>query len=315
MKPFLRILCCAGALNLSLSGCTTFPAEVSAAPASPTAAYKVVDVQGANNVKLKVYEYGNPGGRAIVFIHGVNQAHIAWKKQLDSPLASKYRLVAFDLRGHGFSDKPVDMASYQSEKSWADDLDAVIRGLKLDKPVLVGWSFGGRVIAMYLRHHGAGNVGALNFVDTVLRVGGNAAGQRSPQLMAAVGTIMRAKSIGEYVAGQKAFVRAMAHHPLSAEQFEQILAFNMHVPPQVFKAVAGAGPFNYEAELRNLHVPTLVTHGEFDLVSNVANGRFIADSVAGARLSVFEQAGHLAFLENAARFNEELDLLAQGALK
>lgn len=296
------------------------PAAVSGtvhAPGSSVAlapeARRVIDVRGADGVTLKVYEFGDPEGRPIVFVHGVNQAHIAWNGQLASELAAKYRLIAFDLRGHGLSDKPADLRAYQNEKAWADDLAAVIGELKLVRPVLVGWSFGGRVIAMYLRHHGDRNVGAVNFVDTVLRVGGNAAGQRSPQLTAAVGKIMKARSIQDYIDGQLAFVRLMTHEPVSNEQFGRLLAFNMHVPPQVFRAVATAGPFDYEAELKQLRVPTLVTHGEFDRVSNVANGRFIAERVPGARLSVFDNAGHMAFLEDAARFNRELDALAREA--
>lgn len=318
MKRSLRVIIGICALGFALGGCATSPGAAPAASASAImspvpVATKVSDVKGANNVNLKVYEFGNPNGHPVVFIHGINQAHIAWNKQLNSELATKYRLVAFDLRGHGFSDKPADMASYQTEKNWADDLNAVIVSLNLKKPVLVGWSFGGRVIAMYLRHYGEGNVGAIDFVDTVLRIGGDAAGQRSPQLTAAVGKIMRAKSIQDYIGGQQAFVRAMSHRALSKEDFERILAVNMYVPPQVFKAVVTAGDFNYEPELGKLRVPTLVTHGQFDLVSNIGNGRFIAERVGGARLSVFEEAGHLAFLENPSRFNSELDVLAQAA--
>ncbi|OGT10643.1 MAG: hypothetical protein A3J49_02920 [Gallionellales bacterium RIFCSPHIGHO2_02_FULL_57_16] len=315
MRRSLCVIVGMCALSFVLGGCATSPGAVSADSAGanmvpPPVATKVLDVKGANNVNLKVYEFGNPNGRPIVFIHGINQAHIAWNKQLGSELAAKYRLVTFDLRGHGFSDKPADMAPYQGERNWADDLNAVIVGLNLNKPVLVGWSFGGRVIAMYLRHYGEGNVGAIDFVGTVLRVSGNASGQRSPQLTAAVGKIMRAKSIQDYIEGQGAFVRAMSHKALRNEEFERILAFNMHVPPQVFKAVVTAGDFNYEPELRKLRVPTLVTHGQFDLVSNIGNGRFIAERVAGARFSLFEDAGHLTFLEDTARFNRELDALA-----
>lgn len=55
----------------------------------PLVATMVLDVKGDNNVNLKVYEFGNPNGSPIVFIHGINQAHIAWNKQLGSELAEQ----------------------------------------------------------------------------------------------------------------------------------------------------------------------------------------------------------------------------------
>ena len=59
---------------------------------------------------------------------------------------------------------------------WADDLAAVIDGLGLDRPVLVGWSYGSLVIGDYLRTHGQGNVAALDFAAGAVRLGPTAFG-------------------------------------------------------------------------------------------------------------------------------------------
>ncbi len=71
---------------------------------------------------------------------------------MHSELADTFRLVALDLRGHGLSDKPLD--GYADSKMWADDIHAVIRALRLDHPVLCGWSYGALVILDYIRHYG-----------------------------------------------------------------------------------------------------------------------------------------------------------------
>ena len=81
--------------------------------------------------------------------------------QYDSSLVDEFRLVAYDLRGHGMSEAPADAASYTDGRMWADDLAAVIDHLGLDRPVLVGWSYGAFVIGDYLRVHGQDNVAAL----------------------------------------------------------------------------------------------------------------------------------------------------------
>ena len=101
-------------------------------------------ITGGGGIKLHVAEAGNPKGRSILFLHGTSQCWLTWSKQLDSDLAKDYRLVAMDLRGHGLSDKPRE--GYIDSKPWADDVNAAIEGLKLDHPILSGWSYGPLVI-------------------------------------------------------------------------------------------------------------------------------------------------------------------------
>ena len=90
-------------------------------------------------------------------------------RQLDSDLAKDFRLVAFDLRGHGLSDKPRE--SYADSRLWADDVQAVIDGLDLDHPILCGWSYGPLVILDYIRHYGEDDIGGINFVGGVTKLG------------------------------------------------------------------------------------------------------------------------------------------------
>ena len=75
-----------------------------------------------------------------------------------------YRLVAMDLRGHGSSDKPRD--AYGDSRLWADDVDAAIRELELDQPILCGWSYGPLVILDYIRHYGEEAIGGHPFRRT-----------------------------------------------------------------------------------------------------------------------------------------------------
>ena len=96
-------------------------------------------IDSPDGVTLSVQEWGNPAGPAILFIHGISQCHLSWRKQYESDLATQFRLVTFDLRGHGDSSKPLDAPSYQENPRWAHDLNAIMDTLNLDRPVLVGW--------------------------------------------------------------------------------------------------------------------------------------------------------------------------------
>jgi len=78
--------------------------------------------------------------------------------------------VTYDLRGHGNSEKPLDAAKYRDSKAWGDEVQAVIDAAGLKRPVLVGWSYAGRVISDYLATHGAGHLAGINFVDAPIKV-------------------------------------------------------------------------------------------------------------------------------------------------
>lgn len=86
---------------------------------------------------------GNPSGAPILFLHGWSQCTLSWERQLCDPgLAARFRMVAFDLRGHGASAKPHEVAAYDNSQAWAGDVAAVIAAMQMVRPVIVAWSYG-----------------------------------------------------------------------------------------------------------------------------------------------------------------------------
>jgi len=130
-------------------------------------------ITGGGGVQLHLVETGNSSGRPILFIHGFSQCWFAWNRQLNSGLVNDHRLAAMDIRGHGLSDKPRD--GYADSKLWADDVNAAIQVLRLDHPVLCGWSYGPLLILDYIRHYGEDDIGGIIFVGGVTKLGGDAA--------------------------------------------------------------------------------------------------------------------------------------------
>ena len=133
-------------------------------------------VVGGDGVHLHVREWGPATCPPIVFLHGWSQSHLCWAAQTASTLRDEFRLVAVDLRGHGMSDAPPEAEQYTNSELWADDLAAVIEQLSLERPVLVGWSYGAFVICDYLRKYGQDRVGAINFVAGAVKLGDSAFG-------------------------------------------------------------------------------------------------------------------------------------------
>ena len=134
------------------------------------AATRHTTVTAPDGVTLAVQESGNPDGPAILFIHGLLGSHLNWEAQRASPALRGYRLISYDLRGHGLSGKPGGAAAYREGRRWADDLAAVIAATKAHKPVLVGWSLGAAVISNYLAIHGDAAIGGAVYVNGVVEL-------------------------------------------------------------------------------------------------------------------------------------------------
>jgi len=266
------------------------------------------DITSPDGLKLVGYAGGKPDGPEILFIHGFSQCHLAWAKQASDPaFKGAFRMVSFDLRGHGGSGKPAGREHYDADKLWGDDVAAVIRAAGLNRPVLVGWSYAGRVISDYLRTHGIKGISGINFVGAVTKT---EPAMMGPTALAAVD--MLSEDLARNVAATRAFLRACFERQPTQDEFETMLAFNMVVPANVRACVRGRPP-NPGDLIAGIDVPVLVTHGTKDQIVLDTMGKFTASTVKGAKLSLYENIGHAPFWEDAPRFNHELAEFVRGA--
>ena len=112
-----------------------------------------------DGVALHVVEAGDPAAQPLLLVHGFAGSSRVWDRQLaDHELTARYRVVAFDLRGHGSSqtdlteDQLVAADMDGHARLWSQDVDAV--RADLEAPVIVGWSFGGAVTQSHIYAHG-----------------------------------------------------------------------------------------------------------------------------------------------------------------
>ena len=130
--------------------------------------HKSISVLTPDNITLAAQEWGNPKGPEVVFIHGLGQSHLSWQKQYESSLAKDFRILTYDLRGHGDSGKPSEPDVYSEGKRWGNDLKAVISAAGFKKPTLVAWSLGGVVVLNYLHTYGGNDLAGVVFVDALV---------------------------------------------------------------------------------------------------------------------------------------------------
>ncbi|NNU79841.1 alpha/beta hydrolase [Halovulum dunhuangense] len=270
---------------------------------------RVHDVTGAGGVRLHVRERGPKDAPAILFIHGWSQHHRCWQRQFDSDLGDSFRLVALDLRGHGMSDKPEDGAAYADGAAWAGDIAALIDALRLDRPVLVGWSYGGRVIGEYLEAHGDAKLGGIVLAGAILATGSARpdwmVGPKSPGMNRDLYTADDPRR----VAATMDFVAACSFRPLPAETYAEMVGLNMLVPAHVRRAMFAADRDLRPAYAR-ITCPALIVHGAEDAVVAPATADEAARLMPHAGRLILPFTGHMPFFEQAQAFNDALRDLA-----
>ena len=260
-------------------------------------------ITGGGGIQLHLVEMGNSQGHPIVFLHGFSQCSLAWKRQMSSDLADDYRLVAMDLRGHGLSDKPRE--GYSDSRLWADDVNAVIQALRLDHPILCGWSYGVLVILDYIRHYGEDGISGIHFVGGVTKLGSEEAmSVLTPEFVSLVPGFF-ATGVEESVRSLESLLRICFAQEPSIEDLYLMLGYNMSVPPYVRQALLSRSLDNDDL-LPRVHKPVLITHGAQDAVVKPTAVDQHKAGLAHAQIQMMANAGHAPFWDDPAAFNKRL---------
>ncbi len=288
-----------GAIGLATltasAGAVFAQAQPGTSPEKPFAGSRAKDTFSARSTDgttLAGEAYGDPNGLEILFIHGLRQSRLSWEKQFADPSLAGLRLVSFDLRGHGDSDKPTSIGAYSDADRWVDDVAAVIAASKLRRPVLVGWSLGGFVVGAYLRKYGGTGIAGINLVDAVTKL--------SPDLLTEeAGTFARTATshdLAERTLATAEFLAACFHRQPTAAQMQRMLVVNGMTERAVNEGFIRTQTADLEPVFRDFSGPILLTHGVYDRLVRVAMSERIKAIHANSQLSIYSESGHTPFV-------------------
>jgi hypothetical protein len=131
--------------------------------AATDADFRMADSTAAESVRLHVEDSGG-FGRPVVLIHGWPLSAQAWEPQVTALRTAGYRVVTYDRRGFGRSEKPESAYDYDV---MADDLQHVLTQRDLQIVTLVGFSMGGGEVARYISRHGEARLHSVVFASAV----------------------------------------------------------------------------------------------------------------------------------------------------
>jgi len=279
---WMLAVCCAAA---ALAGCGS-----GSGPDVLTVPIRVVRTS-AGTVAYR--ELGS--GPALLLITSAGLTMDAWPPGFVDALATHHTVVVFDNAGNGRT-SAVSAPDLLSITAMASQTSALVSALRLHRPVVLGWSMGGMIAQALAVTHPA-QVSRLILAATVV---GTGKARPIPQP-----TVTAFRNPTKVVAGlfptnqaaAKAYLNSILQYPgfyrESAVTYRsQYLA--------VQRWVAGQdAPGRLVGDIR---VPTLVADGTRDQFIGPANDRLLASSVPGAKLLLFDDAGHAFLFQDAARF-------------
>jgi Predicted hydrolases or acyltransferases (alpha/beta hydrolase superfamily) len=278
-----------------------FVTAICLAPPAANAETRRYTVTAADGVPLAVQETGNPDGPSIVFVHGLLGSHLNWDAQVNSAQLQRYRMITYDLRGHGLSGKPTDATAYADGMRWADDLQAVIAASQARKPVLVGWSLGGAVISNYLAKFGDSGIAGAVYVDGVIEL--------KPEQIVAHPQVYRdlnSPDLKTHLDTVRTFLGLCFHTPPDQATFQRLFA-NAAMASWGMQRAVQSMTVQAEQGLGKAQVPVLLLYGERDALVQakpaIARAKALNPRI---RSTLYAQSGHAPFLEEPDRFDRDL---------
>jgi 3-oxoadipate enol-lactonase len=252
-----------------------------------------------NNITVSYIDEGSANSPTIIFIHGFPLNKLMWDKQIEI-LKETYRVIAYDIRGHGNTDVGNDNFSIEL---FVNDLLCLMDVMKIDKTILCGFSMGGYIALNAIENHPE-RFNALLLCDTTCAADKPEAKEKR---MKAIETI-KEDGIEKYAEESLNKLFSQISFSKHLGEIGIVREMIMKTSKQSLSKTLYALAERKETctRLHNIKVPVLIMVGKEDEITPPDVALLMHKKINGSIIHIIENAGHLSNMENSKEFNNQL---------
>jgi 3-oxoadipate enol-lactonase len=237
---------------------------------------------------IELYYEMHGEGEPIIFSHGWMCDCSVWNSQIEF-FSKNYKVIAFDQRGHGKSDKP--KANYSIE-TLLNDLHSLIQKLDFEKVILVGHSIGGMVALLFTLNHP-------DRVSKLTLVGASAKMTFSGYIQLWI--MMHIFSYETFIRGMIDILYYEPSEQVKKEAFDRA----MKTPKFVTYNCVTEFMKNYDirSQVSKIKVPTLIVVGGKDKATPVEMSQYLNKEIEGSKLQIIPDSKHMVMIDKPKELN------------
>lgn len=252
-----------------------------------------------NNATVSYNDEGNNRAQVIIFIHGFPFNKSMWNTQVEA-LIENYRVITYDVRGHGNSDLGDEDFSIEL---FASDLLGLMDALKIEKAMLCGLSMGG-YIALNAITNFPKRFNALLLCDTTCM--GDSPDAKENRMIAIES--ININGLEHYATESVKKLFAPESFVTNKDKIATIKTMIMETSEISLcrTLIALSNRTDTCDKLSKIAVPVLIVVGKEDKITPLSSANLMQKKIKGSILKIVEHAGHLSNIENSYEFNNYL---------
>jgi non-heme chloroperoxidase len=273
----------------------------------PASAGRSEYIEVEQNVRLHVTDLGE--GTPIVLIHGWPLSDAMYEYQYQYLSRKGFRVIGITLRGFGQSDKPYGKYDFDV---FSDDIKVVLEKLNIQDAVLGGFSMGGAVVVHYVTKHNAAHISKLALFAAAApswkQRDGSPYGISDADAEGLIKATMTSRQ--DLIAGFGAAFPAK-EGAISKNEEKWLENINLQAwPYAITQSITALRDLDLRPSLSKIKIPTVIFHGTQDKLCPFVFAEQLQKGINNSYIVKFENSGHALFVEEADKFNAELEKFA-----
>lgn len=262
---------------------------------------------GLKDINVHVGDTGGTG-RPVILIHGWPLSGKSWKNQIAALSSAGFRVITYDRRGFGESDKPATGYNYDA---FAEDLSGLINTLNLKEVSLVGFSMGGGEVARYISAYGEEKIKSVVFASSItpmmMKSIDNPDGPFDEVKAEKMSTDLSSNQNSFYDQFTKDFFSANGDGNVlitDAERMEALALCKQADPHAAQEAMQSFANTDFRNDIKKITVPTLIIHGDADaIVPFAGSGERTHKAITQSELCLIKGGPHGINVSHKEEFN------------